>query len=108
MNNPDDKNETEPTPRTLYAYPYPMEHLSTDVLLNRLRINVGFCQFAGVSRRELLERSDLITELDKRGVRNGIIRTVAHIGYLEGMNIRFAMWFDDPNLVGFEYFDYDD
>ena len=75
MNNPDDKNETEPTPRTLYAYPYPMEHLPTNILLNNLRRNIGFSQFAGVSRRELLERSDLYTELDKRGVRDGIIRS---------------------------------
>jgi len=107
MKIPDSQSHTDSPPQALYLYPYPMEDLSTYTLLNNLRLNVGYSQFS-VGPRDIAERVALFEELDRRGVRDGIIRTVARIGYLQGQELRDEMLGGDPDLDGFELFDYDE
>ena len=76
--------------------------LPTDKLLTRLWQNVFFCQYGSFGWRELSERKEIIDELDKREVRPGIISTVAHIGFIQGREVRDANWWGDPALIGFE------
>lgn len=62
--------------------------LTDDVVLDRLRLNVGYMRFAGVSRYDIIEQQQLLMELKRRGVSEDAIVAAMDLGHNEGTEIR--------------------
>ena len=65
--------------------------LTDEVVLDRLRLNVGYMCFAGSSRSDAIERLQLLMELTRRGVPDAAIDAAVLRGHEEGTEIRNSL-----------------